>query len=140
MIASLRLKYGSREIDFCSEIAAATTLWVDRASLRTIVLNLVDNSIKYSDGVAKIRLSAIVTEANVAFSIEDEGIGIAPSEQRQVFDKFYRVSSAYRQDSQGYGLGLYHVRMLVTRSGGSIELQSAPGRGTRITVTLPKYV
>lgn len=140
VIASLRLKYGSREIDFCSEIAAATTLWVDRASLRTIVLNLVDNSIKYSDGVAKIRLSAIVSETNVAFSIEDEGIGIAPSEQRRVFDKFYRVSSAYRQDSQGYGLGLYHVRTLVKRSGGSIELQSAPGRGTRITVTLPKYV
>ena len=140
VIASLRLKYGSREIDFCSEIAAATTLWVDRASLRTIVLNLVDNSIKYSDGVAKIRLSAIVSETNVAFSIEDEGIGIAPSEQRRVFDKFYRVSSAYRQDSQGYGLGLYHVRTLVKRSGGSIELQSVPGRGTRITVTLPKYV
>ncbi len=139
VVASLRLKYGSCEIDFSSEIVSGTSIWVDRASLRTIVLNLVDNSIKYSLGVPKITIKSTSTDGHVAFSVEDEGIGIEHSEQRRVFDKFYRVANDYRQDSQGYGLGLYHVRMLVERNGGSIELHSSPGRGTRITVTLPKY-
>ena len=139
VVASLRLKYSSMQIDFSSTIAEGTSVWVDRASLRTIVLNLVDNSIKYSDGVPKILIKAVSTDEKVSFSVEDEGIGIAPSEQRRVFDKFYRVSRAYRQDSQGYGLGLYHVRTLVERSGGDVTLESMPQRGTRITVTLPKY-
>ena len=139
VVASLRLKYSSMQIDFSSTIAEGTSVWVDRASLRTIVLNLVDNSIKYSDGVPKIRVDALSSDKQVAFSVEDDGIGIAPSEQRRVFDKFYRVSRAYRQDSQGYGLGLYHVRTLVERSGGDVTLESMPQRGTRITVTLPKH-
>ena len=139
VVASLRLKYSSLQIDFSSTIAEGTSVWVDRASLRTIVLNLVDNSIKYSDGVPKILIKAVSTDEKVSFSIEDEGIGIAPSEQRRVFDKFYRISSAYRQDSQGYGLGLYHVRTLVERSGGDVKLESMPQRGTHITITLPKH-
>lgn len=139
VVASLRLKYSSLQIDFSSTIAEGTSVWIDRASLRTIVLNLVDNSIKYSDGVPKILIKAVSTDEKVSFSIEDEGIGIAPSEQRCVFDKFYRVSSAYRQDSQGYGLGLYHVRTLVERSGGDVKLESMPERGTHITITLPKH-
>lgn len=139
VVASLRLKYSSLQIDFSLTIAEGTSVWVDRASLRTIVLNLVDNSIKYSDGVPKILIKAVSTDEKVSFSVEDEGIGIAPSEQRRVFDKFYRISSAYRQDSQGYGLGLYHVRTLVERSGGDVKLESMPQRGTHITITLPKH-
>ncbi|MEE1168636.1 MAG: HAMP domain-containing sensor histidine kinase [Alistipes sp.] len=139
VVASLRLKYSSLQIDFSSTIAEGTSVWVDRASLRTIVLNLVDNSIKYSDGVPKILIKAVSTDEKVSFSVVDEGIGIAPSEQHRVFDKFYRISSAYRQDSQGYGLGLYHVRTLVERSGGDVKLESMPQRGTHITITLPKH-
>ena len=139
VVASLRLKYSSLQIDFSSTIAEGTSVWVDRASLRTIVLNLVDNSIKYSDGVPKILIKAVSTDEKVSFSVVDEGIGIAPSEQHRVFDKFYRISSAYRQDSQGYGLGLYHVRTLVERSGGDVTLESMPQRGTHITITLPKH-
>ena len=139
VVASLRLKYSSLQIDFSSTIAEGTSVWVDRASLRTIVLNLVDNSIKYSDGVPKILIKAVSTDEKVSFSVEDDGIGIAPSEQHRVFDKFYRISSAYRQDSQGYGLGLYHVRTLVERSGGDVKLESMPQRGTHITITLPKH-
>jgi signal transduction histidine kinase len=139
VVASLRLKYSSLQIDFSSTIAEGTSVWVDKASLRTIVLNLVDNGIKYSNGLPKIRVKALSSDKQVSFSIEDEGIGIPRSEQRRVFDKFYRVSSAYRQDSQGFGLGLYHVRTLVERSGGEIALESKIGCGTRITITLPKY-
>lgn len=139
VLSSLRLKYSSRQLDFSSDIAANTAMWVDRASLRVILLNLVDNSIKYSEGVAKIKIVASSKDDKTVFSVEDEGMGIDHCEQKRVFDKFYRVTSAYRQTSQGYGIGLYHVRTLVERNGGSIELWSAPKRGTKITVTLPKY-
>lgn len=139
VLSSLRLKYSSRQIDFSSDITDDTTLWVDRASLRIIILNLVDNSIKYSEGVAKIKIVASSKDAKTLFSVEDEGVGIDNREQKRVFDKFYRVTSAYRQTSQGYGIGLYHVRTLVERNGGSIELWSAPKRGTKVTITLPKY-
>ena len=139
VIASLRLKHSSREIDFSSDITTGTTLWVDRASLRIILLNLVDNSIKYSEGVARIKVAASSIDDKTLFSVEDEGIGIEYREQKRVFDKFYRVTSSYRQTSQGYGIGLYHVQKLVERNGGAIELRSAPQRGTKVTITLPKY-
>lgn len=139
VIASLRLKHSGRTIDFTLDITEDATVWADRASLRVVLLNLVDNSIKYSEGVAKILITASTLGDKTALSVEDEGIGIASHEQKRVFDKFYRVTSAYRQTSKGYGIGLYHVRTLVERNGGSIELWSAPKRGTKITVTLPKY-
>lgn len=139
VIASLRLKHSGRTIDFTLDIAEDATVWADRASLRVILLNLVDNSIKYSEGVAKIKIVTSSKDDKTLFSVEDEGVGIDNREQKRVFDKFYRVTSAYRQTSQGYGIGLYHVRTLVERNGGSIELWSAPKRGTKITVTLPKY-
>ena len=139
VLSSLRLKYSSREIDFSSDITDDTSVWVDRASLRVILQNIVDNSIKYSEGVAKIKIVASSKDSKTLFSVEDEGVGIDHREQKRVFDKFYRVTSAYRQTSQGYGIGLYHVRMLVERNGGSIELWSAPRQGTKITVTLPKH-
>lgn len=139
VIASLRLKYSSMQIDFSSTIAEGTCVWVDRASLSTILLNLMDNSIKYSEGVPHIEVTASLDDKYVSLSVADHGIGIEPREQRRVFDKFYRVGSAYRQNSQGYGLGLYHVRTLVERSGGTIELNSALGCGTCITITLPKH-
>ncbi len=139
VLSSLRLKYSSREIDFSSDITDDTSVWVDRASLQVILQNIVDNSIKYSEGVAKIKIVASSKDDKTLFSVEDEGVGIDHREQKRVFDKFYRVTSAYRQTSQGYGIGLYHVRTLVERNGGSIELWSAPRQGTKITVTLPKH-
>jgi two-component system phosphate regulon sensor histidine kinase PhoR len=137
VVASLRLKYSSRNIEFHTDISESTRLWIDRATLRTILLNIIDNSIKYSDGVPHIEATATRHNRSIELSIEDHGIGIEPHEQRRVFDKFYRVSTAYRQNSQGYGLGLYHVRSLVERSGGKIELHSTLGQGTCITITLP---
>ena len=139
VIASLRLKYSAQSIDFSSDISEGTYVWVDRASLSTILLNLMDNSIKYSEGVPHIEVTASLDDKYVSLCVADHGIGIEPREQRRVFDKFYRVGSAYRQNSQGYGLGLYHVRTLVERSGGTIELNSALGCGTCITITLPKH-
>ena len=139
VIASLRLKHSGRTIDFTLDIAEDATVWADRASLRVILLNLVDNSIKYSEGVAKILITASTLGDKTALSVEDEGIGIASHEQKHVFDKFYRVTSAYRQTSQGYGIGLYHVQKLVERNGGVIELRSVPQRGTTVIVKLPKY-
>lgn len=139
VIVSLRLKHSGRTIDFTLDIAEDATVWADRASLRVILLNLVDNSIKYSEGVAKILITASTLGDKTALSVEDEGIGIASHEQKHVFDKFYRVGSAYRQTSQGYGIGLYHVQKLVERNGGVIELRSVPQRGTTVIVKLPKY-
>lgn len=139
VIASLRLKHSGRTIDFTLDIAEDATVWADRASLRVILLNLVDNSIKYSEGVAKILITASTLGDKTALSVEDEGIGIASHEQKRVFDKFYRVGNAYRQTSQGYGIGLYHVQKLVERNGGVIELRSVPQRGTTVIVKLPKY-
>ena len=111
----------------------------DKFHFRNILQTIVDNSIKYS--FDEVAISVVVEQSNNAttISVSDNGIGIAERHIGHIFDKFYRVSSAYRQNRQGYGLGLYHVRTLVKRSGGDIALESWPGRGTRITITLPKY-
>jgi two-component system phosphate regulon sensor histidine kinase PhoR len=86
-----------------------------------------------------VTISVLNTTNNTVIRIVDNGIGIAPSEQRRVFDKFYRISQGNRHDTKGYGLGLYYVRNIVERHGGTIHLHSTAGKGSEFEITLPIY-
>jgi sensor histidine kinase regulating citrate/malate metabolism len=93
--------------------------------------------VKYSGDKKEIDVSVSTRANEVLISVRDHGIGIAASEQKKIFDKFYRVSSGLVHDVKGSGLGLAIVSHVVRAHGGRVEVVSAPGQGSTFTMVLP---
>ena len=116
--ASLSLKYNAREVVWSVDIDRELTLVADRFHLAGIVSALLDNATKYSPESTEVDIRAKAWDDSVVLEIADRGLGIARSEQRRIFDKFYRVTSGDRYATSGYGIGLYYVQSVVKRHGG----------------------
>ena len=108
----------------------------DRTHFANIVSNLLDNAIKYSIGQAEVEIEARKEGETFVLAVRDKGIGIAKDKLPRVFDKFYRVPTGNLHDVKGYGLGLYYVKTMVERHGGSVEVESEPGKGSVFTIKL----
>jgi signal transduction histidine kinase len=117
-------------------------LAVDPHRIREMLLNIVTNSIKYTPRGGTIDLSLAEEEHTVTFSIRDTGIGIAPGDLPHIFERFWRADQARTRTGErpGVGLGLAITKWIVEAHGGSITVQSRPGRGSIFTVRLPKAV
>jgi signal transduction histidine kinase len=107
----------------------------DPRRLKQALYNLVSNALKFTPPGGRITLSAARADDTVRLAVADNGIGIAPEHQARVFEKFARVDLGRREG--GVGLGLSLVKSLVELHGGTVELESAPETGTRITCRLP---
>ena len=103
-----------------------------------MLINLVDNGIKYSPDGGRVDVALEQLGARVRFTVTDEGLGVPQSEQRRVFEKFYRLDPHLTRGVGGTGLGLYICRELVRRMDGRIWVESeGPGRGSRFHLELP---
>jgi two-component system sensor histidine kinase VicK len=112
--------------------------WLDRDGIDQVLDNLVSNAIKYTLDGGSISLLARLSEAGqLAVSVKDTGIGIPKKDLGRIFDRFYRVDKARSRSMGGTGLGLSIAREIVRAHGGAISLESEPGVGTTVTVTLP---
>ena len=109
----------------------------DRDRIEQVLLNLIDNAVKYSPHGGAITVSAARLATGVRVEVEDEGIGIPQLEQGAIFEKFYRADPHQREVPGGTGLGLYISRELVRRMGGSIGVRSRPGQGSMFFFELP---
>jgi two-component system phosphate regulon sensor histidine kinase PhoR len=109
----------------------------DREKLAQIVMNLVDNAVKFSPGGGHIAVSARRRSDTAEIRIVDEGIGIARADQQRIFTKFYRVEDAARHSPQGTGLGLFLARGLLAAMGGRIWVESEEGEGSTFVFELP---
>ncbi len=112
----------------------------DANELRTVFTNLLENAVKYSEDVVKISLAVRnLNEKMVVVRIKDAGIGIAPTDLKRIFKRFYRVPSLVMQKTKGTGLGLFIVHSIVRKHGGKIVAESkGEGMGTTFIVQLPK--
>ena len=110
---------------------------VNAPLLEQAVLNLVDNAIKYSEPGKSIHVSARTQEKRVFIEVRDEGCGIEKEHQPRIFERFYRVDKGRSRDMGGTGLGLAIVKHIAQAHGGSVEVESAAGRGSRFTINLP---
>jgi len=111
----------------------------DDARMRQLVGNLLDNAIKYSGRGKRVLVAATAENGAAAITVADDGPGIPPEHLSQVFDRFYRVDrSRSRQGTPGAGLGLAICHTIVEAHGGSIHIDSAPGKGTRVTARIPQ--
>lgn len=112
---------------------------LDRFHMRHLAGNLVDNALKYSGERVHIRIEARLVQGWLQLTVDDDGIGIDRRAREHIFEKFYRVPTGDRQEVRGFGLGLYYVRLVTLRHGGTIRVDSAPGRGTRFTIRIPNH-
>jgi signal transduction histidine kinase len=101
--------------------------------------NILSNSIKYSDRRKAnrfIKVNATVSENNCAIAIEDNGLGIEEQYLDKIFDMYFRAHTSLK----GTGLGLYIVKDTIERLGGSIKVESVPGKGTTFFIELPNFI
>ena len=108
----------------------------DAEQLKQVLVNLVENAVKYSPEGGRIQVRVARAGNQVRFSVQDEGIGVPLGEHERIFEKFHRLDPEQRRGVGGAGLGLYIARELTERQGGRIALEAAE-QGTRMTVDLP---
>jgi PAS domain S-box-containing protein len=109
----------------------------DEDKLRQVLVNLVENAIKYSPDGGDVKLELGATNGVARIAVRDRGLGIPAGEQQRVFEKFTRLDPEQTRGVGGTGLGLYIARELIERMGGRIDLDSTVGAGSTFTVELP---
>jgi two-component system phosphate regulon sensor histidine kinase PhoR len=117
--------------------AADVNVMADEEGLHTILGNLIDNAVKYTQDGGTISVRWRIDDGMARIDVQDNGPGIPPEHQSRIFERFYRVDRARSRDVGGTGLGLSIVKHLVQEFDGSIGISSEPGSGTTFTVRLP---
>ena len=102
-----------------------------------LIVNLLDNSIKYSNGIPKITISTYNERKLIILNIIDEGIGMDVNTQKHIFEKFFREQSGNIHNVKGHGLGLSYVKKVVELHGGEIKLFSKISEGTTFVISIP---
>lgn len=110
---------------------------IDVVYFTTMINNLLSNAVKYSDKEPAIKIEGCRDKENIIIKVCDNGIGIERSEQKHIFDKFYRVNTGNIHKIKGLGLGLYYVKKIAESHGGDVSVSSKPGKGSIFTVTIP---
>ena len=108
---------------------------LDASLLRKILMNLLSNALKYSGENVVTTVRAGCQGQELTITVEDQGVGISKEDQAHLFEQFFRAPSVIAV--AGTGLGLYIITKYLELMGGTIDLQSAPGQGTTVTITLP---
>jgi PAS domain S-box-containing protein len=116
---------------------SAPRVYADPKLVREVVLNLLSNAIKYTPNDGSIAVSMKAEADAVQWAVHDTGIGVPVAAERRLFEKFYRAENATVINTEGSGLGLYLVRLVLERSGGRVWCESEEGRGSTFRFTLP---
>ncbi len=135
VVTSARLR-APEGVDVRLEADGEVRALADEDKLRQVLVNLVDNAVKYSPDGGEVVVTLRHADGRVRLAVRDRGLGIPQAEQGRIFEKFYRLDPGQTRGVGGSGLGLYISRELVARMGGRIEVESAPGRGSTFSIDL----
>lgn len=128
-----------KEILFNIDLPDDLTIYADRTHLYNVISNLIENAVKYTPSQqVNITFTATMTNKETTFSVTDNGMGISESNQKRIFDKFYRVPHGNLHNVKGYGLGLYYIKDIMNKHHGNISVTSHPGKGSTFTLHFKK--
>ncbi|MBI3754663.1 MAG: HAMP domain-containing protein [Deltaproteobacteria bacterium] len=133
--AAAMLNISDIEFDLKEDISY---IWLDKNRIEEVILNLMDNAVKYSPKGGRIRIRAYEEKDFIKITVDDEGHGIQENEREKVFDAFYRAPSGLSYNSKGLGLGLYICKGIIEAHKGEIWIEEKQGKGTMVAFTLPK--
>lgn len=126
------------KIDFKIENGAKEMIvCVDKEKILLALQNLVDNSIKYTPRHGKVEIIISKNDGEAIIIVRDNGVGIPKEDQQKLFSKFFRASNVLRMETDGTGLGLFIVKSIIEKHGGSIAFRSELGKGTEFEIHLP---
>ena len=136
-VSSVRPRAEAKSIEVEVIAPGEIELYADRLRFKQILYNLLSNAIKFTPDGKRVWVEVTANGQFVEVTVADTGIGIPASEHDSVFDKFYQVGQRQAGGHEGTGLGLAITRRLVEEHGGTIRLQSEPGKGSRFTFSIP---
>ncbi len=138
-VENLLLDPDEKKADIVYDLkASGSTICIDIMHITNVINNIVDNAIKYSGETPRIKISSVNENNGILLSFEDNGIGMSADQQKQVFDKFFRVPTGNVHNVKGFGLGLHYVRTMVEAHGGFVRVHSELNKGSRFDVYLPE--
>jgi signal transduction histidine kinase len=115
-------------------------LEVDGRAIQQALVNLIDNAVKHSPARSAVTIGLDVQKMKAQLWVEDHGPGIPKKEHEKIFERFYRLGSELRRETQGVGIGLSIVKHIVEAHGGRVIVQSEIGKGSRFTIEMPTNV
>lgn len=138
VIGSLRGRAEEKDLTMRVEVPQdLPQVMADRDRITQVVLNLVDNAVRYTPEGGEVTVRAELADDALLVHVQDTGIGIAPEEQNRIFERFYRSEDARVQETEGTGLGLAIVKSLVEMHGGQVWVTSELGKGSTFSFAIP---
>jgi two-component system phosphate regulon sensor histidine kinase PhoR len=138
VLSSLNMQLERKKVKVSKALhATLSEIEGDPVHLTNVVINLIDNAIKYSPEAPEIRIETKEANGQFLLSISDNGIGISRDQQKRVFEKLYRVPTGNIHNVKGFGLGLSYVKAIVEKHKGMIRLESEPEVGSTFNIYLP---
>ena len=136
-VATVRGMADAKHLSIDTYVTIRSAIVADRLRVKQILVNLLSNAVKFTPDKGRILVEASAHAGKVEVSVSDTGIGIPSSEHVSIFDKFHQVGATTKGVREGTGLGLAITKHLVEQHGGSISVESAQGKGSRFTFTIP---
>ncbi|MGZ3837954.1 MAG: sensor histidine kinase [Flavisolibacter sp.] len=136
--ASMRLQFEKKGAQVKVSSEGDTTVEGDRLHLVSVIYNLLDNALKYSEEQARICIALRGLPHKLQLVVSDSGIGIPGEYHHKIFEKFFRVPKGNLHNAKGYGLGLSYVSHVIQKHGGTIKVESAEGQGSKFLISLPR--
>ena len=133
----MRLLAEDKNVGLLCEAEQTVRVEGDRARLKQVIVNLVDNAIKYTHSGGLVGVKVFTSNGHAVIEVNDNGVGIPPEAAPHIFERFYRVDKARSRQMGGAGLGLSITKAIVTAHGGQVRVESVEGKGSRFLIELP---
>ena len=138
MVQGMITRFPEADIEFVEEVDDIIMVEADRHALTSVIMNLIENGVKYSESSPVVRVSLRTHGKNdIMIEVADNGVGVKGADKNRIFEKFYRVGNEDTRRTKGTGLGLYIVRELIRLHNGTIQVLDNQPQGSRFAIQLP---